>query len=129
MDLSREEVERLRAPRPWLRKRQQPYGRQLEDVVRDASDMEFLVDAVDAVDTGHVPELEGIKMVTEAYRYVAESAARRSVAGGKHDWAADDLYGTAVEFRAMADRLRQDADTLEALGLELGVSATSDSGG
>lgn len=120
MDLTRDQINLLRASRGWLRKRQQPYGRPLEEVVRDASEMEFLLDAVDA---GHVPEFEGIKIALQAYCLLAESGARRHVEAGKRAWAADDLYGTASELRALASVLLTDADGLEAIGPEIGVTA------
>lgn len=118
MDLSREQVEVLRVSRPWLRKRDQTYGRSLEQVVRDASEGEFLADAVD---TGHVPEFEGIKLALDATRCMMESAATTYVRDGRSDFAASALYGTADELRAIAGRLLKDAEALETLGSDLGL--------
>lgn len=122
MDLTPAQVEQLRTSRPWLRKRAQAHGRPIGVVVAEAHDTEFLIDAVD---TGHVPELEGIKMALEAYRIVAEVEARAAVVADKHHFAQDFLFGTADEFRAMAASLLRDAETLEALGPSLGVSAAA----
>ncbi len=120
MDLTRDQVEQLRASRPWLRKRAQPYGRTLETVVREAGDMEFLLDAVD---TGHVPEFEGIKMALDASICLTKAGARAEAAAGKHHIAQAWVDGTAEELRALAAGLLEHAEALDALGPRLGVAA------